>query len=428
MRNKAPLILSMILFSVSLMVSGQKQVNSPYSRFNIGTMEPAGAFRSQGMGGVSVGMRDNTSIFFSNPASYSAFDTTSFVFDFGIDYSLNKLSFGKESHKSDDMNFDHLIVGFPISKGFGMAAGIVPVSNGYYKLKDQVTSADAGYNPVIGSYTSSHTGDGGFTEFFVGTGLNLHKYVSAGVNVNILFGQIKRTNKFVFEDAENVYNDNANERLQVSGINLDYGVQLMLPIKENKFLNAGLSFTAGRSYKTDYENFIFRYTTFGTADTVSFTSGEGNPLKLPGTVRAGVAFGKTNALTIGLDFISTRWSDAVIPGSEGYAADTKTFMFGVEYTPEKYSNISYLKRLDYRLGGHFGDNYLIINGEQLKEMGVSAGIGIPMRRGTLSKANLFIDYSRRYGSEAAGLHMEHYLTAGASINLYDVWFWKRRYN
>ena len=46
------------------------------------------------MGGIGIGtsLRDNSSIFFSNPASYSSLDTNSFVFDFGLDYSKNILS------------------------------------------------------------------------------------------------------------------------------------------------------------------------------------------------------------------------------------------------------------------------------------------------------------------------------------------------
>jgi len=427
MRNRIPLIIS-LLFTISFTISGQKQVNSPYSRFNIGSMEPAGAFKSLGMGGVSVAMRDNINIFFSNPASYSAFDTTSFLFDFGMDYSLNKLSFGNESHRSDDMNFDHLLIGFPVARGFGIGAGIVPISNGYYKIYNEVTSANPDYDPIIGAYTSSHSGEGGFTQFFAGAGLKLHKYVSAGVNMTILFGQISRTNNFSFEDTQNVYHNNSSENLQVGGINLDYGLQLTLPVSEKRFFNAGLSFTGGKKYNTDYENYIFRYNSFGTADTVTYSSGDANSMKLPGTMRVGLAYGQTNKMTIAFDFISTNWSNSRIPGSDGNAADTRTFILGMEYTPERFSNLSYFRRMDYRLGGHFGNNYLFINGEQIKETGITAGFGIPMKRGSLAKANIFIDYTRKKGSVSNGLHMEHYLTTGASINLYDFWFVKRKYD
>ena len=114
-------------------------------------------------------------------------------------------------------------------------------------------------------------------------------------------------------------------------------------------------------------------------------------------------------------------------GIQGYAADTKSFLFGAEYIPDKYSNYSFLKRLEYRIGGHVEDNYLIINGEQVKEYGASFGLGIPMRR-TLSKTNLFFDYTHKTGSAGNNLHTENWYTMGISLNLYDFWFVKRKYD
>lgn len=427
MRNKTHLLFILFLFSVSYVTSGQKQVNSPYSRFNFGTLEPAGAFRSQGMGGISMGLRDNTSIFFTNPASYSSVDTTSFIFDFGLDYSYNKISSGSTTHSSDDMNFDHLMIGFPVARGIGIGAGVVPVSSSYYKLSDAMLPTDPDYDPLAGQYVSSHAGEGGLSQVFAGAGIRLHKYVSAGVNVNVLFGQISRTNQLAFTDQLNSYHDNSTERLNTRGINLDYGLQFTIPVRTKNFLNIGVSYTAGKRYKSDYDNYTFRYNSFGTADTILYASESGNAVRLPGTFRAGIAFGQTGKLTVGFDFIATDWSDSDIPGSEGYAADTKTYMFGLEYTPERYSNLSALRRMDYRLGGHFGNNYFVTtNGEQLKEAGISAGLGIPMRRGNLSEVNIFFDYTRKYG--AGPLHTEQYLTAGISLNLYDFWFWKRQYD
>ena len=92
MQNKLIIVIFISLFSFAYTASGQKHINSPYSRFNIGTLEPEGSFRSLGMGGVGTAMRDNSSIYFSNPASYSSLDTISFVFDFGLDYGRNFIS------------------------------------------------------------------------------------------------------------------------------------------------------------------------------------------------------------------------------------------------------------------------------------------------------------------------------------------------
>jgi hypothetical protein len=433
MQNKLIKLFSILLFSLSLTSYGQKLVNTPYARFNLGAIEPAGSFKSLGMGGIGIALRDNSSMFISNPASYSSVDTNSFVFDFGIDASINVLSDGTTSYTSDDINFDHLIMGFPIKRGWGVAVGVVPLTSGYYKLYDVVAQNDPEYDPLTGPSFSYHTGEGGFNNFFLGTGVNITKKLSVGVNMRVLFGIVNRTYVVNFSDFYTVFNNSAVEKTQIGGINFDYGIQYSTPLRNNYFFNAGVSVTTGKNYNTDYELLTTRYTAFGNRDTVSVVSDNMTPTFIPGTFRVGIAFGKKNKFSAGFDFNATKWSSAKLPGLNGYAADTRSYLFGAEYIPDKYSNYSFLSRLEYRIGGHFEDNYLIIDGAQLKEYGASIGFGIPMSRtltksNSLSRTNIFFDFTRRYGPSSAVLPTENYYTIGISLNFYDFWFVKRKYD
>lgn len=421
MRNRLALLFVIFLSFITLSLSGQKLINSPFSRFNIGTLEPAGSFKSLSMGGTGTAMRDNNSIFFTNPASYSSFDTTSFLFDFGLDYSLSYLSNGEETHKSDDLNFDHLMMGFPIARGFGIAIGVLPLSNGYYKIRN-IHEADT----VTGKYTEIHAGEGGFNKIFIGSGLKLNRNFSAGINLSILFGSVKRTNQFDFDDF-NVFHNNETEKLLLTGLNLDYGLHYMAVIKKDYFFNAGISYSSSMKCKSDYEDISFRYNYYGTSDTIAYYSNDTTKATIPGTLRLGISFGKKDKFTAGLDFRTTKWSNALVYGTEGYLADTKSLLFGAEFIPEKLSNYSFFKRMEYRIGGHIEDNYLILNGKQVKEWGLSLGFGIPMRR-TLSKTNIFIDYTRKSNPAGEELLRENFITMGVSLNLYDFWFMKRRYD
>ncbi|MCU0472056.1 MAG: hypothetical protein MUC93_01655 [Bacteroidales bacterium] len=407
--------------------SGQKLVNSPLSRFNLGSIEPAGSFRSIGMGGIGTAIRDNNSIYFSNPASYSSLDTNSFVFDFGLDYGINHLSEGTDNYVSEDLNFDHLLMGFPINKGWGIAIGVYSLSNGYYKIIRTIPE-----NPIdhTGEYIEYNAGEGSLTNFFLGTGSKITKNFSAGVNMSVLFGSINRANQINFADYYNVFSTNATEKLRLSGINLDYGLQYTGNLKKDYFINAGISFSSGKHCKSDYEKMAFRFTPYGSSsDTIpgTYVSDDSTKAFIPGTLRAGLAFGKKNKFVAGIDYVSTKWSDAIIKGAEGYLGDTRSLLFGVEYIPDKSSNYSFVKRMEYRLGGHIEDNYLVLNGKQVKEFGISLGVGIPMRR-TFSKANLFADYTRKSVSTGADPYLENYFTMGISLNLYDFWFIKRKYD
>jgi hypothetical protein len=427
MQNKFLTLLLITLCTITFTVNGQKDVNSPYSRYNIGMLEPAGSFRNLGMGGLETALRDNSSISISNPASYSAIDTTSFLFDFGIDYSMNFISNGTTKSSSDDINFDHLIMGFPIAKGFGASVGVVPLSNNYYKLSGSVEEGDPDYNPSVGGYTTFHGGSGSYYKVYVGTGLKVTKNFSLGVNMTVLTGELKRVNQVDFSDTYYVYNDNSTERLGMNGVNFEYGFQYAASPGNNNFFNAGVSLSSSHNYNSDYSLLSIRYASLGSTDTIKYTSSKTDSY-IPGTLRAGISFGKRNKFMAGFDYIETKWSQSKIPGSEGYAADTKSYLAGFEYIPDKYSNYSFIDRLEYRAGAHYADNYVIINGKQIKEYGMSAGIGIPMRR-TQSKTNIFFDFTRRTGSSANDLHTENYFTFGISLNLYDpYWFIKRKYD
>jgi hypothetical protein len=420
-RLASTIIICTLLSSFS--VSGQKSLNSPYARFNLGNIETAGSFRNTGMGGIGTGTRDNSTVNFLNPASYSSIDTNSFIFDFGLTYGVNYLSDGSNHYLSGDMNFNHIMLGFPLTKGLGVAAGMVPFSNGYYRISESVTSGD---DPLTGGYLAVHTGEGNLSKFFIGGGINIFKYLSAGINMTLIAGNIHRLNEIDFTDYYSMFHTNTTEKIQLSGINLEYGAQVMAPLKNNFFIDAGITISAGKNYHFRSENLIYLYSAYNTIDTLSNIV---DPTKayLPGTLRAGISFGKRNKFIAGFDFSDTKWSKAVISSSGISLSDSRSLRFGAEYIPEKYSNYSLLRRMEYRIGGHLEDTYLLINGEKVKEYGFSLGFGIPMNR-SLSKANFYLDYSKKYGAGSSALHNENIFTVGASLNFYDYWFLKRKYD
>lgn len=430
MRNKLLVIILISLFSFAYSASGQKLINSPYSRFNIGSLERIGSFRSLGMGGTGTAMRDNSSIYFTNPASYSSIDTNSFVFDFGIDYGSNFISDGTTNFSSEDMDFHHLIMGFPLAKGFGVALGAVPVSSGYYDIQQSVSSTDPSYNPNIGEYKIDHTGNGGITKFFIGTGIMIGKHLSAGANFAIWSGQLTRANQFVFSDETDyysVFHNTSQEKLELLGINLDYGLEYTTTFKNNYFLNIGASLRSGNNYHTKYNQLSLKYTAFSVSDTISYTPVSSTKTFIPGTLSLGISFGKKYKFTTGIDYVATRWSNATIPGSgSGVIGNTQEIMVGAEFIPDKFSNYSFVNRIEYRIGGHIGDDYLIVDGNQTREYGASMGLGIPLRR-SASKVNIYFDYTNKSGSSSTSLHYENFFTMGISLNLYDFWFLKRKY-
>jgi hypothetical protein len=433
MQNRPVAILIIITIFITCSVKGQKQVNSPYSRFNLGSIVPSGSYRSLAMGGTGVAMRDNNSIYFVNPSSYSSIDTTSFLLDFGSDYSISVLSDGVNKYHSDDMNFGHLLIGFPLAKGLGFAFGLVPVSNGYFNIQETLKEGDPGYDPLTGNITSTHKGDGSLTNFFIGTGLNLTRNFSIGANLKVLFGELDRVNQFQFEDYANTFGQYYSEKLRIRGLNFDYGAQYTAKFKKDYFFTAGISFTAAKNYRSELEKISERFASYTASayspDTLYYINNSSkDSTRLPSVIRLGVSFGKKDKFVAAIDYVSSNWAEAKIHGSPAsYLANSKSWLLGVEYIPDKFSNFSFMSRIEYRLGGHVSDNYLILNGAQIKEYGASCGIGIRMRN-SMSKATVYFDLTKKNGAISLGLHNENFYTVGVSLNLYDFWFIKRKFD
>ena len=86
MRKKIVFVLLFMAFVLEL--GAQNTVSSPYSKYGIGDNSSFTNTINASMGGIYNGLRRNNFVNYRNPASYSAIDTQSFVFDIGF-YSNN---------------------------------------------------------------------------------------------------------------------------------------------------------------------------------------------------------------------------------------------------------------------------------------------------------------------------------------------------
>jgi hypothetical protein len=380
------------------------------------------------MGGISSGIRNNLTLNYLTPSSYSSIDTASFIFDFGLDYAVASLNDGDLKYYSSDLNFSHLLMGFPIMKGWGVTAGIMPFSDGYYNIAD-VSSPDIAGDQVAGIVSEIHKGVGGYQKVVFGTGYSPFKYFSAGVNAFIIFGDITRYNDFTFTTDNNHFNTRKQSSSSMHGIGYELSMQVMTPLAKKRFVNAGLTLTPAFSLRTSNDEMVMRYSNVQTSllafDTL-YQDQTDTKSHFPYTIRGGIAFGQDDKLTIGADIVYSAWSKAILPGSYGTYADAISLHAGAEYIPDKYSNYSFFDRMEYRIGCRYDESYALYGGSQVKEYGITFGAGIPLRR-SRSRVSVYMDLSTR-GNPDDNLYRETVLSVGASLNLFDYWFLKAKYD
>jgi len=404
-------------------VAGQKNVYSPFARYGIGNLEQQGTFRTRAMGGISSGIRNNLTLNYPTPSSYSSIDTASFIFDFGLDYGVVRLRQDDMTYTSQDMTFSHLMLGFPIIKRWGVVTGVMPYSIGAYNIGSQSEGDD-----VTGPVYEYHNGTGGYQKVLLGTGYSPVRYFSAGINVFYIFGEITRLNDFTFTSDNNFFNTRKQSSSALKGFGVDASVQFMFTLPKSRFINIGLTYTPDYNLKTDNDEFLMRYSNIQTTylafdtlynNTTSVTS------RIPHTIRGGFSVGQNDKFTAGADIVYTKWSNASLPGTYGTYKDALSLHAGAEYIPDKYSNYNLFDRVEYRIGCRYGESYALFGGDNVNEYGITFGVGIPMRR-SRSRFSLLVDLSNR-GNSNEGIPKETRLSIGDSLNLYDYLFIKRQF-
>ena len=148
---------------------------------------------------------------------------------------------------------------------------------------------------------------------------------------------------------------------------------------------------------------------------------------MPLTYGIGLSYTTKDKLEINADYIHQGWSNASFFGQTNkILTNLDRFALGAEFVPDKYSIRSYFNRVAYRAGFKVEKSYLMLNGQQINDIGISFGVGLPVYR-SASTINMSAEIGKR-GTTSNNLIREYYSKLTISINLYDIWFVKRKFD
>ncbi|MBE9509809.1 MAG: hypothetical protein IMY71_02940 [Bacteroidetes bacterium] len=429
MLRKVQYLFFIILFLPHL-AAGQADNNSPYSRFGIGDIAHHSFGKNRALGGISFGLRDPNAIVIANPASLSARDTMSFLFEFGVIGKSTELSSGNLTDRFDDINFNHLAIAFPITKRLGTSIGIIPYSNQNYNIISTIREGDILYNPATGDLDCKYIGEGGINQFFIGNALKLNKNLSVGFNFSYLFGTLERIRTLSFVDRYDFYNSKYSDKTIIGDIKFDWGLQYTANLKHDLELTVGAIFSSNTKLSAKQEvlqeNIVYSVDPGIYTDTVQNYTDDNGHIFLPGKIGAGFTLKKGDKLMIGADYYSQNWSDARFFGKSDSLKNANTIRGGIEFLPNSRDLRNYLNSIHYRIGGHYSNTYLQLSGEQITDFGISFGLGLPLR-GSKSIFNIAFELGQR-GTLDKNLIKEKYGILSFSLTLYDFWFLKPKFD
>lgn len=421
--NKIKILLAAALFAAA---SASAQTSSPYSMYGYGIIGDRATSLQRQMGGVGYAMNSGRQINVMNPASYAAIDSLTFLFDLGADVSMLWSKEGSAKQYSTGGGVDYVTMQFPICKFMGGSFGLLPYSSVGYAFGNEIKHG-----------AMENQGTGGINQLYLGLSGKVAGF-SLGFNISYDFGNILND---VFATPSGSTSQTKFEHvMEIRDWNINIGAQYTARWNKWNKLVVGATYSPrktmrGKTWVTSQE------TSQDTKpDTVAYMNMK-NKYFNPTSIGAGISYTyeKTYRVMVEADFTWQQWSKA--PYSALYSPEDITqhrpaeivaagmdfndrtkFAFGAEYVPKLRGN--YGERIAYRLGGYLSNDYLNINGNKVKEIGVTCGAGFPTPEGK-TQINLGLEWKKRYATPNK-LIGENYLNITLGVNFNEVWFWKRK--
>ncbi|MEZ0456231.1 hypothetical protein ABTW23_07425 [Sphingobacterium thalpophilum] len=434
LKNKSlQLLLAGGLLASSTTAFAQKTTSaSPYSQLGIGQMREDLLPQQRAMGGISTGVRTLDGLYYntnpSNPASYSAARMS--IFDAGLYGNFTQLNSTTRSDNTADFAFSHITMTFPMKRFGGISLGILPYSDVGYRTESQETINSSVFRKVF-------TGEGGLTKAYAGWGVRLVKGLSIGANVSYLFGTLNDYSRVEFPVSSGALNVQQQDKREIQGIILDYGLQYEHVFNKEYAVTLGYSGSLNNDIKDRSTTFVTRLAPSADpenanlpTDTTFQSPRESRHLTLPLKHNVGFTLARSGRWLVGADFKYADWSRFQVRTGENRLRKNYGVAVGGQLTPDRTS-FKYLNQIDYRLGFRYNKTQYFLNDQNINDMAVSVGVGLPLARnqytGAFSKINVSAEFGQM-GKIANGLLRERYININIGFTLNDRWFVRNQFN
>lgn len=445
-----------IIFLVVLVSSIQGQVlnTSPFSRYGIGEMNSIQSSHYFGWGNITSAMSEPQYININNPASYAAFLKHNPIYNVSLSgkSALYESNYDENKTTSSGTHFglNNLLLGFPITKNWGLVLGITPISSLGYQVSSTVPLDTS-------SVTYVYKGDGSINRLMIGNGINIINKgdttrLSIGINSSYLFGNLERTSSVIYNNT-NDYNSRLQYRSSLSGWSIDGGFQFYKKIStksSNKyFINLGVNYSLNSDMSTenDFFAYTFRYS-FGLQEIAKDTlelSTLSSTITLPQKLEFGLVIGKAfknkRRWDLGVQYSIMDWGEYV--DNSGFLSSTNSplgassrIAVGYRITPNldwSNTNKSILSKSSFSFGYHQTESKIIIDDKGLLNTGINFGVSMPMISSrSLSRFNLGFELGK-LGDLIDNNIEENYFKFSIGFSLapdtrFDRWFRKRKYD
>ena len=417
------------ILATTTLLNVNGQTNSPYSRIGLGDLRNLNYADLRGMGDISAAYNSSYSVNFRNPASLSYLKLTSF--QVGFDAEVNTLKTSTNSDQFEEGSISYLSIAFPIAKRMGFQVGLSPYSTVAYNVIEN-------HDDTSIPFAQRFEGEGTTYQLFSAVGYGIAdslQHFSIGLKGAYTFGILDNQTNIEYPDSVNTINVRKTQSRALRDFVFGVGTQYKRKIGDNMSLGIGVAGNLESNVRTRKNELwqTFRIipglgsTGIDIKDTLLIVEDFEGDIVLPLSYEAGVMLQEHGKWKIGVNYSFTEWSAYNSFGESDNLNDSYKLSLGGEWIPSSKSNRNYLQSVTYRLGGYLGESQYEVNGNQLKDNGITFGLGLPLNRTYLglSKVNLAFT-AGKLGTTDNDLIQENYFKGTIGFDLNRKWFIKRK--
>lgn len=426
-KNKSFLLVLFVLV-LSQYTVAQNNTNSPYTRFGYGDLNDSNSGEQRAMGGVALGSRSNKYINNVNPASYSAVDSMTFMFDLGASALISRFSQSDVSKNKFTSNLDYISMQFPLYKWLGFSAGLNSYSSlGYDFSSNDTVLLNTGFGVKDSVYMrKDFSGTGGISQVYTGLSASFLDHISLGLNVYYMFGNIQNIRNLSYLGTSNTASlVDFNSATQLNTITANsfryrFGAQFYNTFNEKHDLTLGLIY----EHKAKLDGKFSQINYGSVNDTLEITGS--STFETPTTFGAGLYYTYDNRISVGLDYSLQQWQDSRFFGLTDSLTNRSKIALGLEYINNPRSR-KFIDKVHYRAGVNISDSYYKIDGQiQPKNFGISFGLGLPLYNKATNSTSL-LNTTFEYGKIGTSNTLrEDYFKFTLNVIFNEHWFFKRK--
>lgn len=432
---------------LALFTEAQISTNSPYSSQGLGDTRFYGNAYLSSLGGSSAATFDSTQVNLFNPSSYSLTSAQLPLFSIGLTHQEKRFSEGSNTSEGRFSGITHMSLVIPFANRLGLAFGLKPMSRTGYEVNDNtVVNGD--------SIFYDYTGEGAIQEFligFSGTVIDQRNHqLTLGVNGKHYFGGVSNIRR-------SFQNTNFGESggletvsLRASALGVELGLNYHWQFSKAHRIRIGGVYRPSQSLnftKSTTRIYFSSFSNTSSYDTIVPTTRKDGDVTLPEKMNIGFSYvftpdsiarnSKLPMLMFTAEYSTTAWSRylEVYEGeiNDPGFLDGNSLRVGLEYSPhrdfaDRSAYVNFFDKFRYRVGAYQTNTQFSVNGSQVVDRGVTAGIGVPL---VINRAVSSVNFGFNYGSlgdtEAIGGLQENYFGFNFGINIapsYDRWFRK----